>query len=97
MEKIGVQSAKCSQSQTSNLTTSNRHDLRAITLQLTEGISEALQLRKKTLIRVVEDWKYERDVDETVAILLTDMSIKRLQLHTPDQTESLIRLFPKAL
>lgn len=29
---------------------------------------------EKILIRVVEDWKCERDIDETVAILSTDMS-----------------------
>ena len=30
--------------------------------------------REKILIRVVEDWKCERDIDETVAILSSDMS-----------------------
>ena len=35
----------------------------------------------KILIRVVEDWKCERDIDETVAILSTDMSKVFNSLH----------------
>ena len=35
----------------------------------------------KILIRVVEDWKCERDIDETVAILSTDMGKVFNSLH----------------